>query len=148
MKSAVLDTMDDLEVGIDQLLPTPSDTPTGKELWAICTESQWLSRACGWEKIAKTSTDQFPDDKATVRANRNTGKPDMIYTVYFNQGTRTHTNSWGTYNTRSRLMVSTTGEPVDRHFHFNGSCPSYGELQKITDTMEFIESRIQAASNG
>jgi len=148
MKSAVLDTMDDLEVGIDQLLPTTSDRPTGKDLWAICTESQWVSRACGWEKIAKTSTDQFPDDKATVRANRNTGKPDMIYTVYFNYGTRTHTSSWGNYNTRSRLMVSTTGELVDRHFHFNGSCPTDGELQKITDTMEFIESKIQAASNG
>ena len=148
MSSAVLDTLDEMDVGIDQLLPTPSDTPTGKDLWAICTESQWLSRACGWEKIDKTTTDQFPDNKATIRANRNTGKSNMIYTVYFNQGTRTHTNSWGTYHTRSRMMISATGEPVDRRFDFNGGCPTEGELQKITDTMEFIESRIQAASKG
>ena len=150
MRSAVLAAMDDLDVSIDQLLPVDNTQPTpqASQLWDICSESQWVSRTCGWEKIDKTTTDQFPDNKATVLANRNTGKSDMIYTVYFNQGTRTHTNSWGTYNTRSRLMVSTTGELVNRYFNFNGHCPIDGELQKITDTMEFIESRIQAASNG
>ena len=148
MKSAVLDTMDDLEVGIDQLLPTASDRPRGKDLWAICTESQWVSRACGWEKIDKTTTDQFPDNKATVRANRNTGKSNMVYTVYFNQNTVSLTNSWGTYHTRSRAMICVYGEAGERRFSLNGDSGTGGELQRITDTMEFIESKIQAASNG
>lgn len=148
MKSAVLDTMDDLEVGIDQLLPTASNTPTGKDLWAICSESQWVSRAFGWEKIDKTTTDQFPDNKATVRANRNTGKSNMVYTVYFNQGTVNRTHSWGTYHTRSRVMICVYGEAGARRFSLNGDSGTGGELQRITDTMEFIESRIQAASNG
>jgi len=148
MKSAVLDTMDDLEVGIDQLLPTASNTPTDKDLWAICSESQWVSRACGWEKIDKTTTDQFPDNKATVRANRFTGKSNMVYTVYFNQGTVNRTHSWGTYHTRSRLMICVYGEAGARRFSFNGDSGTGGELQRITDTIELIESSIQAASNG
>lgn len=148
MSSAALDTLDEMDVGIDQLLPTPSNTATGKDLWAICSESQWVSRAFGWEKIAKTSTDQFPDNKATIRANRNTGKSNMVYTVYFNQGAVNKTNSWGTYYTRSRVMICVYGEAGARRFSLNGDSGTGGELQKITDTMEFIESRIQAASNG
>ena len=148
MKSAVLDTLDEMDAGIDQLLPTTSDTPTSKNLWAICSESQWVSRACGWEKIDKTTTDQFPDNKATLRANRFTGKSNMVYTVYSNQGTRTHTNSWGTYHTKSRAMICVYGEAGKRRFSLNGDSGTGGELQRITDTMEFIESKIQAASNG
>jgi hypothetical protein len=150
MRSAVLAAMDDLDVGIDQLLPVDNTQPTpqASQLWDICTESQWVSRACGWEKIDKTTTDQFPDKKATVRANRNTGKSNMVYTVYFNQGTVNRTHSWGTYHTSSRLMICVYGEAGARRFSLNGDSGTGGELQRITDTIEFIESRIQAASNG
>ena len=151
MRSAVLAVMDDLDAGIDQLLPvdTTQPTPQASQLWDICSESQWVSRTCGWEKIDKTTTDQFPDNKATIRANRDTGKSNMVYTVYFNSNTVKINNSWGgSWNSRSRLMVTVYGEAGKRRFSFNGTSGTGGELQKITDTMELIESRIQAASNG
>lgn len=151
MRSAVLAAMDDLDVGIDQLLPVDNTQPTpqAQPLWVICSESQWVSRACGWEKIDKTTTDEFPDNKATIRANRNTGKSNMVYTVYFNTNTVKISNPWGgSWNSRSRIMVTVYGEAGKRRFSFNGGCETNGELQRITDTMEFIESKIQAASNG
>jgi hypothetical protein len=151
MKSAVLDTLDDLDVGIDQLLPTPTEEtkPEAHRVWPICTESQWLNRTFGWEKIKHCSTSDFPDNYATVRPARNTGKPDMVYGVYFNYDSHKHTTPHGyQYNTRGRLVITAYGQPGARHFSFNGACFAGGDLRGIHDTIEMIESKIQAASNG
>ena len=139
-----------LELDGDELLLNPTPQPRVTNLWLVCTESQWVSRTCGWEKIDKTTTDQFPDNKATVRANRNTGKPNMVYTVYFNRDPITCSNPYssGTYQVRSRLRICAYGEAGKRRFSFNGDSGTGGELQRITDTIELIESSIQAASNG
>ena len=109
MSPALLE-LDEAEEQLSPMYIAPQ--PRATSLWPVCTENLWLSRAIGWEKIAKTSTDGFPDHKATIRVNSNTGKSDMVYTVYF-----------------------------------NGHCATGGDLQKVTDTIEMIESKIQAATN-
>ena len=143
MSPALLE-LDEAEEQLSPMYIAPQ--PRATDLWPVCTENQWLSRAIGWEKIAKTSTDGFPDHKATIRVNSNTGKSDMVYTVYFNRTTATHKNSWGSYTTRGRMYISAFGEPGARRFDFNGHCATGGDLQKVNDTIEMIESKIQAAT--
>ena len=69
MSPALLE-LDEAEEQLSPMYIAPQ--PRATSLWPVCTENQWLSRAIGWEKIAKTSTDGFPDHKATIRVNSNT----------------------------------------------------------------------------
>lgn len=136
----------ELELDGDELLLNPISQPKATSLWPVCTENLWLSRATGWEKIVKTSTDEFPDHTATIRVNSKTGKPGMAYTVYFNRTTTVHKNSWGSYTTRGRLYITAFGEPSARRFDLKGYCNTGGDLQRATDTIEMIESKIQHAT--
>lgn len=148
MKSAVLDVLDELDEGVDQLIPeqTQEAEPKVHKVWPICTESQWLHRTFGWEKIKHCSTSDFPDNYATVRPARNSGKPNMCYGVYFNYNSTQHTTSHGyQYKTRGRLVITVYGEPGARHFSFNGTCFAGGDLEGIRNTIEMIESKIQSA---
>lgn len=126
---------------IDLLVCRQNNQPPPKTLWPIATENQTLANTFGWEKIDKSSTNYFPEKRATVRVQRNSGKPDVIYGIYFVHRQITGTHGW-VYN--EKVIVTGYGETNERKYGFNGFIPAEpGYFQSILDTTEHIESEFQ-----
>ena len=130
-----------IDEDIDLLVCRQNNQPPPKALWPIAMENQTLANTFGWEKIEKASTDYFPEKRATVRVQRNSGNTNVVYGIYFVHKQITGHSGW-IYN--EKLIVTAYGETNDRRYGFNGFIPvDSGYFQTILDTTEHIESEFQ-----